>query len=482
MNAQTRYSFGFDLFTPHIPVWNKLVGDLRDKEISVLEIGAFEGSSSTWIVDSLLSHPKSRLVSVDPFLMGSEARYMRNLEATARREQVCVVKDRSRNALVALAADAQGKKFDLIYIDGDHTASSVLEDAVLAFALLAQGGVMIFDDYGMDDVKRAVDGFLACHEKDVIVLSRAWQLAVKKVNGGVNDENVLSILRGRSDVTSVLDLSGNQIGPSGLKAISHCFPHLTALNLAWNLIGPDGAVEIARGLQSLTSLNLAGNQIMAEGTAAIATGLQHLVTLELDANQIGHAGAETIARHLTELQSVSLGFNQISDAGIHAFLVHARGLRSLDLTCNEITADGAEALARVSLQLRSLDLTANQIGPLGARAISLGLRGLGTLKLNWSGLGDPGTAELSGGLREIRSLELCYNAIGDDGVAALTSLETLQRLDLKFNRITDVGAIALLRQSPALEFLDLTGNNLTEDTAAVVREIRQSRSTLTVKY
>ena len=37
--------------------------------------------------------------------------------------------------------------FDLIYIDGSHTAADVLIDAVLAFQLLRVGGVMIFDDY-----------------------------------------------------------------------------------------------------------------------------------------------------------------------------------------------------------------------------------------------------------------------------------------------------------------------------------------------
>ena len=43
---------------------------------------------------------------------------------------------------------AGGKElFDLIYIDGSHTAPDVLTDAVLAFQLLRVGGVMIFDDY-----------------------------------------------------------------------------------------------------------------------------------------------------------------------------------------------------------------------------------------------------------------------------------------------------------------------------------------------
>jgi len=41
--------------------------------------------------------------------------------------------------------------FDFIYIDGDHTAEGVLQDAVLAWRLLKAGGIMAFDDYLWED-------------------------------------------------------------------------------------------------------------------------------------------------------------------------------------------------------------------------------------------------------------------------------------------------------------------------------------------
>jgi predicted O-methyltransferase YrrM len=37
--------------------------------------------------------------------------------------------------------------FDLIYVDGSHTAPDVLVDAILGFQLLRKDGVLIFDDY-----------------------------------------------------------------------------------------------------------------------------------------------------------------------------------------------------------------------------------------------------------------------------------------------------------------------------------------------
>jgi predicted O-methyltransferase YrrM len=78
--------------------------------------------------------------------------------------------------------------FDFIYIDGDHSASAVLEDAVLAFAHLKKGGIMIFDDYewtGMSSEqerpKMAVDAFVAIYADKLTVINRGYQLAIKKV-------------------------------------------------------------------------------------------------------------------------------------------------------------------------------------------------------------------------------------------------------------------------------------------------------------
>ncbi len=40
--------------------------------------------------------------------------------------------------------------FHIIYIDGDHVARAVLEDAVLSWRLLKVGGLIIFDDYAWE--------------------------------------------------------------------------------------------------------------------------------------------------------------------------------------------------------------------------------------------------------------------------------------------------------------------------------------------
>jgi len=39
------------------------------------------------------------------------------------------------------------ESYDIIYIDGDHTAFAAYNDAILSYPLLKKGGILIFDDY-----------------------------------------------------------------------------------------------------------------------------------------------------------------------------------------------------------------------------------------------------------------------------------------------------------------------------------------------
>ncbi len=59
-----------------------------------------------------------------------------------------------------------GAGFDLIYVDGTHTALGVMIDLCYCAALLRTGGLMVLDDYwhqqseiGGPGVKQAVDRF-----------------------------------------------------------------------------------------------------------------------------------------------------------------------------------------------------------------------------------------------------------------------------------------------------------------------------------
>ena len=73
--------------------------------------------------------------------------------------------------------------FDFIYVDGSHAPDVALTDACMAWGLLKQGGVMLFDDYlyPHEPTKVGVDSFLLAFEGHYDIIVSNYQLAVKKL-------------------------------------------------------------------------------------------------------------------------------------------------------------------------------------------------------------------------------------------------------------------------------------------------------------
>jgi len=78
--------------------------------------------------------------------------------------------------------------FDLVYVDGSHHAEDVMVDASEGFARLANGGIIIFDDYLWDrptdpSAKPAVaiNRFLRMRRGSYRILSVTTQVVLKKI-------------------------------------------------------------------------------------------------------------------------------------------------------------------------------------------------------------------------------------------------------------------------------------------------------------
>ena len=121
-----------------------------------LQIGAFTGNASVWLVDNVLTQKNSILEDVDTWSGSDEDEHKEmdwlDVERTydsriAFRPNVIKYKMDSREFLRSI----EEPTFDFIYIDGDHTAEGVLQDAVLSWRLLKPGGIMAFDDYLWED-------------------------------------------------------------------------------------------------------------------------------------------------------------------------------------------------------------------------------------------------------------------------------------------------------------------------------------------
>lgn len=145
-----------DWFSSNIPIWTELLIPrfAGRSNLRMLEIGSYEGRSANWIAENLLTRENCNLICVDPFTGSMEHnisgdalldRFLSNIEGVECIE-VCHSTSNNYFALV----DDRTRPFDLIYIDGSHTAEDVLQDGLNAWRVLKNGGVLIFDDFAWD--------------------------------------------------------------------------------------------------------------------------------------------------------------------------------------------------------------------------------------------------------------------------------------------------------------------------------------------
>ncbi len=245
----------------------------------------------------------------------------------------------------------------------------------------------------------------------------------------IGDEGAKAIATSLPSLTS-LNLANNNIGGDGAKAIAMSLPSLTSLNLDLNKIGNEGAKAIAASLPGLTSLNLDLNNIDDEGAKAIAASLPGLTSLDLTSNNIGAESAKAIAASLTGLTLLNLGYNRIGDEGAKAIAASLPGLTSLDLSCGDIGAEGAKAIAASLPGLTSLNLCRNDIGAEGAKAIAASLADLTSLDLDHSNIGAEGVKALLDAWSEQRSGQQRYLDLGNNGdMGGLLPKEVLETTD-----------------------------------------------------
>jgi predicted O-methyltransferase YrrM len=138
------YRFSINFTAAHAESWqNHLGGLVGVAEARGLEIGCFEGSSTIWFLENVLTHPDSRMACIDVFTPEIEANFDHNVKRSGLGPRLVKHKGYSQDVLRTLPYES----FDFVYIDGCHLASCVMTDAVLSWDLLRAGGFMIFDDY-----------------------------------------------------------------------------------------------------------------------------------------------------------------------------------------------------------------------------------------------------------------------------------------------------------------------------------------------
>lgn len=182
LDCETKgYEFSQDWFSHNIPIWQDHLSDLAGQpHLKACEVGSFQGMSTCWLLDHLLTHPTAQMTCIEP---NFQPEFDRNIAKTGSEQKVVKRKGISDDVFPTLPQ----RSFDLIYVDGCHLANFVKRDGLRAWRKLKPGGILIFDDYEWtdpeypdQDPKLGIDAVLDKIQDKATVLHHAYQIIVQK--------------------------------------------------------------------------------------------------------------------------------------------------------------------------------------------------------------------------------------------------------------------------------------------------------------
>lgn len=191
--GEKNYQFTQDWFTHNIPIWQRYLEALINiPDLNVLEIGSFQGMSTCWLLDRILTHKTAKITCIDLYF---QEQFDGNIAKTGVSEKVIKLQGLSQDWLRTLAA----KAYEVAYIDGCHKATSVLQDALLSWPLVKVGGLIIFDDYEFTfpdhpelNPQPGIKTFLDLYQNQLEVIHVGYQLIAKKTADlGQPEEKIL---------------------------------------------------------------------------------------------------------------------------------------------------------------------------------------------------------------------------------------------------------------------------------------------------
>jgi len=172
------------------PNFEAFLEDYKDRPgVEMLQIGAYTGDASLWLVKNILTGEGSTLTDVDtwegsagePEHQALNWRTIWNIYFTRLKGRPVIPFRMTSDEYFEFFKPVN--QFDIIYVDGGHTKEQVARDAGNAHTALKHGGLLIFDDYtwiGGVEGDRPVDAinpFYYGHQKEyevVVVNDQVW--------------------------------------------------------------------------------------------------------------------------------------------------------------------------------------------------------------------------------------------------------------------------------------------------------------------
>jgi len=186
-----------DGFTMHITNWLTFLSKFANvPNLQFLEIGTGNGRSSVWTFENILTHPSSKLITVDitenlHYKKGAKFKGMELEEdiLVSVRQNLQPYIDQNKCEYVLEDSKLFLKKFnptmekilDFVYIDGCHEPDHIIYESCLCFEMLKPGGYLLFDDYGWGNCRYGIESFLLCYQSKIKVLYKDWQVLVEKL-------------------------------------------------------------------------------------------------------------------------------------------------------------------------------------------------------------------------------------------------------------------------------------------------------------
>lgn len=148
----SEYPNWFEIAAIHFFERNLLA--LAGQDLHALQIGAYTGDASRWLMNNVLTSSGSTLTDVDTW-QGSDEEAHKSFDwadveevYTAKLADVLTsgnVKKCKTTSEEFFSTNTE--QFDFIYVDADHTALGVLKDGMNAYNALKIGGILAFDDF-----------------------------------------------------------------------------------------------------------------------------------------------------------------------------------------------------------------------------------------------------------------------------------------------------------------------------------------------
>ena len=192
------YEFTQDWFSRENPAqvvkeFEQFLLPYKSKPCTFLEIGCFEGMSTIWMLENILTNKESKLFCIDAWAEWTGdafVRFVENINKTGLKDKVRIVKGDSSEELRIFPKEY----FDFIYVDGDHDEKAVIKDAIGSFRVLKKGGIIAFDDYLLGirypnspgskamngSTKKAIDYFLDVFQDELEIIHKDYQVWIRK--------------------------------------------------------------------------------------------------------------------------------------------------------------------------------------------------------------------------------------------------------------------------------------------------------------